>query len=62
MKRIFIAVKVNPEGELLRMFSSLKAILGAENIKWVDPANIHLTLAFLGDTDEKRIDDSKQDA
>ncbi len=55
MKRIFIAVNVNPEGELLRMFSSLKAILAEENIKWVDPANIHLTLAFLGDTDEMRI-------
>jgi 2'-5' RNA ligase len=55
MKRLFIAVKVNPEGELLRMISSLKALLGAENIKWVDTANIHLTLEFLGDTDEKRI-------
>jgi 2'-5' RNA ligase len=55
MKRIFIAVKVNPEGELLRMFSSLKAILAAENIKWVEAANMHLTLAFLGDTEEKRI-------
>jgi RNA 2',3'-cyclic 3'-phosphodiesterase len=55
MKRIFIAVKVNPEDELLRMFSSLKAILAAENIKWVDTANIHITLAFLGDTDEKRV-------
>jgi RNA 2',3'-cyclic 3'-phosphodiesterase len=55
MKRIFIAIKVNPEGELLRMFSSLKAAFGAENIKWVDPANLHLTLEFLGDTEEKRI-------
>ena len=55
MKRIFIAIKVNPEEELLRMFSSLKAVLGAENIKWVDPANIHLTLSFLGNTEEGRI-------
>jgi len=55
MKRIFIAVKVSPEDELLKMFSSLKTILRADNITWVDPANIHLTLAFLGDTDEKRI-------
>lgn len=55
MKRLFIAVKVNPEGELLRMNLSLKALLGAEKIKWVDVANIHLTLAFLGDTEEKRI-------
>jgi len=55
MKRIFIAVKTDPQGDLLRMFSSLKARLGAENIKWVDPANLHLTLAFLGDTEEKKI-------
>lgn len=55
MKRVFIAVKVEPGGELLRMISSLKALLEAENIKWVDTANIHLTLVFLGDTEEKRI-------
>jgi len=55
MKRVFIAIKVEPGGELLRMISSLKALLGAENIKWVDTVNIHVTLAFLGDTEEKRI-------
>lgn len=55
MKRIFIAVKVEPGVELLRMISSVKALLGAENIRWVDPANIHLTIAFIGDTEEKRI-------
>jgi len=55
MKRLFIAVKADPEGDLLMTFSSLKAALGAENVKWVDPANFHLTLAFLGDTEEKRI-------
>jgi 2'-5' RNA ligase len=55
MKRVFIAVKVDPVGELLKLYSSLKALLGVENIKWVDPGNIHLTIAFLGDTEEKRI-------
>jgi 2'-5' RNA ligase len=55
MKRIFIAVKVEPGDELIRMFSSLRSLLGGESIKWVDPVNIHLTLAFLGDTEEKRI-------
>jgi 2'-5' RNA ligase len=55
MKRIFIAVKVEPEEELLTMMTSIKSLLGSENIKWVDPANIHITLAFLGDTEEKRI-------
>ena len=55
MKRVFIALKVDPGRELLKLYSSLNALLEAENIKWVDPGNIHLTLAFLGDTEEKRI-------
>lgn len=55
MKRLFIAVKAEPEGDLLRMFSSLKSLLGKESIRWVDQSNIHLTLAFLGDTEEKLI-------
>lgn len=55
MKRLFIAVNVTPGGELLRMISSLKALLSAEKIRWIDPSNIHLTLVFLGDTEVKRI-------
>jgi len=55
MKRIFIAIKIEPDSTFLRIHSSLKAILGNEKINWVDPANIHLTLAFLGDTEEDRI-------
>jgi len=55
VKRLFIAVKVEADGTLLRVISNLKALLGGENIKWVDPGNMHLTLAFLGDTEEKRI-------
>ncbi|OFY68458.1 MAG: 2'-5' RNA ligase [Bacteroidetes bacterium RBG_13_43_22] len=55
MKRIFIALKVEPEGNLLRMISSLRSVLGNEKINWVDLSNIHLTLAFLGDTGEERI-------
>lgn len=55
MKRIFIAIKIEPENTFLRIHSSLRAILGNEKITWVDPSNIHLTLAFLGDTEEERI-------
>jgi len=55
MKRVFIAVKVDPEGELLRMISTLKSVLTAEKIKWVDPVNIHITMAFLGDTEDDKI-------
>ena len=37
------------------MISTFRALLGNESIKWVDPGNIHLTLSFLGDTEEKKI-------
>ncbi len=55
MKRVFIAVKVDPDAELLRMISTLKSVLATENIRWVDPVNIHLTMAFLGDTEDEKI-------
>lgn len=55
MKRIFIAVKVTPEAELLKAAATLKALLASESIKWTDMINTHLTLAFLGDTEESRI-------
>lgn len=55
MKRLFIAIKTVPGGDLLRMMTSVKSLLGNESIKWVDPGNIHITLAFLGDTEEKKI-------
>jgi len=55
MKRIFIAVKVEAGETLLRLISSLKSGLGTESIKWTNPDNIHITLAFLGDTEEEQI-------
>ena len=55
MKRIFVALKIEPGDDLLEMVSSLKTALINEKIKWVDPGNIHLTLAFLGDTEDERI-------
>jgi 2'-5' RNA ligase len=55
MKRIFIAVKVVPGNTFLSMISSLKAGLKNENIRWIDQANTHLTIAFLGDTPDQMI-------
>jgi RNA 2',3'-cyclic 3'-phosphodiesterase len=55
MKRIFIAVKVDAGETLLKMISSLKSGLGNESIKWTNPDNIHITLVFLGDTEEEKI-------
>ena len=55
MKRIFIAVKVEAGETLLSMISSLKNGLSSGNIKWTNPDNIHITLAFLGDTEDHMI-------
>ena len=55
MKRIFIAVNVHPGPVLLKTTAAIKALLASESIKWTELANTHLTLAFLGDTEEKRI-------
>lgn len=55
MKRIFIAVKILPGSNLQRMLNTVKSLTGREVIRWVDPSNLHITLVFLGDTEEKRI-------
>ena len=57
MKRIFIALKVDAGATLLGMFSALKSGLQNDNIKWTSIDNIHITLAFLGDTQESIIND-----
>jgi RNA 2',3'-cyclic 3'-phosphodiesterase len=55
MKRLFIAFKIDKSYQLLEVFNDLKNELKDEKIKWVDPDHLHLTLDFLGDTDEKYI-------
>jgi RNA 2',3'-cyclic 3'-phosphodiesterase len=55
MKRIFIAIKTEPEKTLQRMYASLRAALANEKITWVSPENIHLTLSFLGEIEEERV-------
>lgn len=54
MKRIFIGLKVHAGDTLLKILSSFKEGLRKDNIKWTSIDNIHITLAFLGDTEEKK--------
>lgn len=58
--RTFIAVKIEPEEELIRTITILKKSLGDEAINWVDPNNLHLTLKFLGDTSTVQIEEIKR--
>jgi 2'-5' RNA ligase len=55
MKRIFIAVKIDPGVVLQNMISAFRTGLTDEKIKWAESENFHVTMAFLGDTAEDKI-------
>jgi 2'-5' RNA ligase len=55
MKRLFVAIKVNPDEKFLAQFRILKSSLMHERIKWVEDHNIHITLKFFGETEEAKI-------
>jgi 2'-5' RNA ligase len=52
VKRTFIAIKIHPAEKMRMILDYFKRTLYGEKIKWVDPENMHITIAFLGDTDE----------
>lgn len=56
MKRLFIAIKINPDREFLQLCEELRSQLKFEKITWVSPQNVHITLKFLGDTPENKIE------
>ena len=55
MKRLFVAVKIHPGPEFLKVYDSLRAGLKFCRITWVRPESIHITLKFFGETEERRI-------
>ena len=55
MRRTLIAIKIEPGNRLLQAYTKLQNELKNEKIKWVDRDNFHVTLFFLGDTDEEKI-------
>lgn len=59
-KRLFIAVDIKSQPALAGFFGNLKKQLRDEAIKWVDKNIFHLTLKFIGDTDEAKISSIKE--
>jgi 2'-5' RNA ligase len=55
MKRIFAAIKIQPDNEFLTQFHEIQNRLQHERIKWVEEYNIHITLKFFGETKEGKI-------
>ena len=57
MKRLFIAIKIVPDQSFTEIYHDLISRLSYENLRFVEPDKLHLTLRFLGDTDENKISD-----
>ncbi|MEI8048489.1 MAG: RNA 2',3'-cyclic phosphodiesterase [Bacteroidota bacterium] len=60
MKRLFAAIKIHPSARYISLFNEISSSLQHERIKWVEPENMHLTLKFFGETDEKQIPSIRQ--
>lgn len=55
MKRLFAALKITPDAGFLSSYRSLQTSMRFQQIKWVEEHNIHITLKFFGDTEERKI-------
>lgn len=55
MKRLFLALKIHPDKHFSLEFEALKHSLDHESIHWVALHNLHITLKFLGETEENSI-------
>ncbi len=53
--RAFVSVDISPNDSLVTLLDYLKGV-GA-NLKVVKPVNLHMTLKFLGDTEEALVED-----
>jgi RNA 2',3'-cyclic 3'-phosphodiesterase len=52
MKRTFIAIKIPLTKNVSEIYQHIKVGLKDEKVKWVEERNLHITILFLGDTDE----------
>lgn len=55
MKRTFLAIEIEPSSRISDIYNVFFNQLANERIKWVKPSHFHITLFFLGDTQENEI-------
>lgn len=53
--RTFIAIKIQPNKTVFELLQYLKVQFPNDRINWVDAANFHLTLRFIGDTTREQL-------
>jgi RNA 2',3'-cyclic 3'-phosphodiesterase len=61
MKRIFVAVDISDEArrKVSAFIETLRNIFPRVRVSWEKTEKLHLTLKFLGETDEKQLEDLK---
>jgi len=57
MKRLFIAIRIEPDNSFIEIYNELISRLKYENLRFAEMNNLHLTLRFIGDTVENKIPD-----
>ncbi len=57
MKRTFVAIKIQISKKTKELLNKLKIILKDEKIRWVEDNNIHITIFFLGNTEESKVNE-----
>lgn len=55
MKRTFIAIDIPVNDTIANILDDIRSVLKYEKIKWVSRAQFHITLQFLGDTDDTHL-------
>ncbi|WP_372650603.1 RNA 2',3'-cyclic phosphodiesterase [Draconibacterium sp.] len=53
--RTFIAIKITPNKEVLKLLQHFKNQFSNDRINWIDPNNLHLTLRFIGNTTREQL-------
>lgn len=57
MKRTFVAIDIPGNSKINKCLDFMSSELAGEKIRWTTGNNLHLTLKFLGDTEEKTVVD-----
>src|SRR5213083_1189211 len=59
MKRLFIAVNISEQARVFvaNYIDTLRERFPESRVKWEQPQKLHLTIKFLGDVDEDRVDE-----
>ena len=55
MRRTFIAIEIPATVKLKELLELLRVDLRDDEIRWVDPEILHITLSFIGDTSEQQV-------